>query len=169
MFSSGSQEVCAGCQPQLLKTADKLIEELSRQAALLTHPPGGRRERRTERRFPYPRLIPLTPMVEEGQEASGPTRYVVGKHLGPRGLDFFHGDPLPERYAVVALPCGADRWAHLLLRITWCRFLRAGWYDSGGRFVRLVTWPDPAWQQVPLTEQNLSYALDNSLIPRCTS
>ncbi len=160
--------MCAGRQPQFLETTDKLIEELSRQAAFLTHPSDGRRERRTERRFPYPRLIPLTPMDEDAQKSSGPTRHVVGKHLGPRGLDFFHGAPLPERYAVVSLPCATDRWVHLLLRITWCRFLRAGWYDSGGRFVRLVTWPEPNGQQIPLPEQNLSYAFDEPFIPRCT-
>ena len=36
----------------------------------------------------------------------------------------------------------AESVDHLMLRITWCRFLRPGWYDSGGHFIRIVEWPE---------------------------
>ncbi len=168
MYSARSHPVCSGCEPRTLDTDEKVIEEVSRQAAVLVHPPNGIRDRRTDRRFPYPRLIPFTPMNDRGQYSTGPTRCVVGKHLAPLGLDFFHHEPLPERYAVVSLSCGANRWIHLMLRITWCRFLRPGWYDSGGHFTRIVEWPEPTAPPYHLTGEKLSYALNETLISRCT-
>ena len=144
------------------------MEDCSRQAAQFLQTPRGHQERRADRRVPYPRLIPLTPLSDPAGLPSGKTRYVMGKHLALRGLDFYHRDPLPERYVVVSLACSVDRWAHFLLRVTWCRFLRPGWYDSGGRFVRLVQWQAPSQKIADLTGTNVSYAFDEPLIPRCT-
>lgn len=67
--------------------------------------------------------------------------YVVGKHLAGLGLDFFHRDPIPHRYVVASLENGANDWIHFQLKITWCRFLRSNWYDSGGRFTKVLDWP----------------------------
>ncbi len=145
---------------------EKVIEDFVRQAAQFATAPWGRQERRVDRRIPFPCLIPFTPMCDQGQRPTGPTRQVVGRNLAARGLDFFHCDPLPERFAVVSLPCAQDQWVHFLLRITWCRFLRAGWYDSGGRFVRLVPGNPRTEIAADLTTGNLSYALDEPTISR---
>lgn len=155
------------CLPRLLDAGEQVIEDCSRQAAQFLQAPWGHQERRADRRVPYPRLIPLTPLCDEGRLPTGETKYVVGKYLALRGLDFFHGDPLPERYVVVSLPCSVDRWSHFLLKVTWCRFLRPGWYDSGGRFIRLVQWQEPSQEIGDLTGANLSYAFDETLTPRC--
>lgn len=142
------------------------MEGFLRQVAQLAAAPWGHHERRVDRRIPFPCLIPFTPLCDRGQRPTGPTRQVVGRHLAARGLDFFHHDPLPERFAVVSLPWSADRWVHLLLRITWCRFLRDGWYDSGGHFIRLVPGHVLGGLTADLTTENLSYAWDEPTIPR---
>lgn len=101
--------------------------------------PGGHLvERRTDQRYPYPRLITLHPMLGDGRTPAGPPLTVVGKHLSERGLGFFHPEPLPQRLVVVSLDKGDGRRLSFLLDVHRCRFTPQGWYESGGRFVAAV-------------------------------
>ena len=59
------------------------------------YPPGNVAERREESRYPYPYLIHLTPVDEDGQSAEGESIVAVGKHLSNRGLGFYHPKPTP--------------------------------------------------------------------------
>jgi hypothetical protein len=102
--------------------------------------PQVREERRREQRFPYPRLVHLTPVAADGVTPVGETLVVAGKHLSQRGLGFYHPAPLAHRLAVVSLEKAPGEWLHVLLDVSWCRFRRQGWYESGGRFLRRVTW-----------------------------
>lgn len=122
-----------------MMSMDRSITDLVRQVARFNQVHWQYLERRTEERIAYPRLIPLTPLDEQGELVVGEPIHVVGKHLATLGLDFFHCEPFPHRYAVVTLQRGVDRWVHLLINITWCRFIRPGWYDSGGRFLRILS------------------------------
>jgi hypothetical protein len=63
---------------------------------------------------------------------------VVGKDLSERGLGFYHQAPLPYRRAIVTLEDASGRVVSLLMDLSWCRFTRHGWYDSGGRFLKLI-------------------------------
>jgi hypothetical protein len=98
-------------------------------------------ERRREKRYAYPYPIYLTPIDRDGKTPLAETIVVVGKHLSEHGLDFYHREPLPFRRVIASLPCAEGQWAGLLMDLSWCRFSRYGWYDSGGRFLRLVTSP----------------------------
>ncbi len=97
-------------------------------------------ERRREQRFPYPRLVRLTPVAADGVTPLGETLVVAGKHLSERGLGFYHPAPLAHRLVVASLERAPGQWLHVLVDVHWCRFRRQGWYESGGRFLRRVAW-----------------------------
>jgi hypothetical protein len=66
---------------------------------------------------------------------------VVGKTLSERGLGFYYQQPIHHRLMIASLETSEQRWAGFLIDITWCRFTRYGWYDSGGRFIQAVSSP----------------------------
>lgn len=98
-------------------------------------------ERRNGHRAQFTELIQLTPLDEETQEAAGETHSVQGRDLSLHGASFIHQEPLPFRTVGLTfdLPSGAR--ATIILRLTWCRFTRQGWYESGGRFLKPICVP----------------------------
>ena len=66
-------------------------------------PQTGSRERRGDHRYPFPHLIHLTPVGDDGITPTGETVVVVGKHLSERGVGFYHPKPLPYRRMIVSL------------------------------------------------------------------
>ena len=97
-------------------------------------------ERRHENRYPFPYLIHLTPVAEDGITPQGESIAVVGKHLSERGLGFYHPKPLPYRRMIASLECNGH-WLGFLVDLKWCRFTKQGWYESGGRFIQSVQSP----------------------------
>ena len=120
-------------------------EELRRQVNLLVQEwreaDSTRFERRRVKRcaFPYPAY--LTPINEDGEYVLDETVVVLGKHLSELGLDFYHQAPLPYRRMVASLECGEGRWLAFEMDLSWCRFGRHGYYENGGRFVKVVDSP----------------------------
>ena len=105
------------------------------------YPPGKISERRIDQRFPYPHLLYLSPVGNDGISPAGESVVVVGKHLSEHGLGFFYQQPLPYRRMIASLQAQEARWLGFLIDITWCRFTQHGWYDSGGRFLQAVPSP----------------------------
>jgi hypothetical protein len=103
------------------------------------YPAGTVLERRREQRYPYPRLFVLTPVEADGVTPAGPKLTAAGKHLSESGLSFYHPDPLPYRWVIVSLPRTDNSSIGFLVDLDWCRFTRQGWYESGGRFLKLVS------------------------------
>jgi hypothetical protein len=97
-------------------------------------------ERRQENRYPFPYLIHLTPVAEDGITPQGESIAVVGKHLSDRGLGFYHPKPLPYRRMIASLESNGH-WLGFLVDLRWCRFTKQGWYESGGRFLQSVPSP----------------------------
>jgi hypothetical protein len=83
-------------------------------------------------------LIRLTPVDDQSLAPRGEPLVVVGKHLSERGLGFYHPKPLPYRRMIACLEAADGRLVRLLVDLTWCRFSRQGWYESGGRFLQAV-------------------------------
>lgn len=108
-------------------------------AASISH--GQILERRRDQRYPYPHLVVLTPLEGDGDTLAGPHLSVAGKHLTERGLSFFHPSPLPYRRVIASLEANGGGWLAFVLDLGWCRFTRYGWYESGGRFLKVVTSP----------------------------
>lgn len=96
-------------------------------------------DRRLDRRYPFPRLLELTPVAEDGCTPLAEPVTVVGKDLSIHGIGFYHPQPLPYRRAVVALEDDAGRRVSVLVTLSWCCFRRSGWYESGGRMVGAAT------------------------------
>lgn len=96
---------------------------------------------RREVRRPYPFLLTLVPVTDQGETLHEQPFTVVGKNLSSRGIGFFHKDPIPYRRVVVHLEGAAGRAMRALVELSWCRFTRHGWYDSGGRFLELTPMP----------------------------
>ena len=94
-------------------------------------------ERRAEPRHPYPKLVELIPYDNDFETPQEPF-FVAGKHLGTRGFDFFHGDPITFKNALLSFPISDDESIQFAMRIDWCRFLGPGWYESGGRFIKVI-------------------------------
>ena len=42
---------------------------------------------------------------------------------------------------IVSLRTGTGAWLGFLIDLTWCRFTKQGWYESGGRFLQSVLSP----------------------------
>ncbi|MEM1303449.1 MAG: hypothetical protein AAGG46_01045 [Planctomycetota bacterium] len=103
------------------------------EAALRRWSPEGDADRRTSSRQAIPLLIRLTPLDGRDGPPSGPAVTVVGKDLSARGVGIYHERRLPHRYCEMQIE--GDPFGALVLRVelTWCRFTRLGWYESGGR------------------------------------
>ncbi len=98
-------------------------------------------ERRREQRYPFPHLVHLTPVGDDGLTPEGESVVAVGKHLSERGLGFYHPQPLAHRRMIVSLQTGSGDWLGFLIDLSWCRFTKQGWYESGGRFIQSVLSP----------------------------
>lgn len=91
-------------------------------------------ERRAVERVAYPHAMSLTPVNPRTREPVGETRTVLGKHLSCDGFGFASFEPFHFRFAIVSLEVDADRYVGILGEALWCKFIRHGWYETGGRF-----------------------------------
>jgi hypothetical protein len=97
------------------------------------------RDRRSDRRHPFPALMTL--FAAEGENDAAP-QVIVGKDLSERGMGFFHPRPIYFRNGVVVCDTPDGGQVAFLIDISWCRFTRHGWYESGCRLLEVV--PPPA-------------------------
>lgn len=106
------------------------------EALLASLQPSVARERRRDERCPIPVLFKLTPLEVDNQPIAHEAAIVVGKNISRRGLCFFHEQPISHRRAIIELvQPGLGEFA-AEIDVTWCRFTKPGWYESGGRLVR---------------------------------
>lgn len=142
MFSRGASMATltlpANKPAQVRTRSEKDICEISKRVVAYSEPQWDRQERRWFKRYAYPVLVELTPIADGSAEPIDDTIIVVGRQLSLMGLDFYHHDPLPYRRAVVSLEHGKDQLAHYVIALAWCRFIRPGWYSSGGRFTDIL-------------------------------
>lgn len=139
--SSNNQDAVIHHDP----VAARVLEAISHQSV-----PRRIRERRTERRFPYPHPVYLTPLTAEGPQVDE-TVQVIGKHLSAHGLDFYHREPLPYRRMIASLEVNG-RWVGLVLDLKWCRFTAHGLYENGGRFVTMAPSPFASDETIPTVD-----------------
>jgi hypothetical protein len=105
------------------------------QALLARLHPSVTFERRRDERLAAPVLFQLMPLDDNRRPIEGAGMTVVGKNISRRGLSFYHDRPLPYRRAVISAqqPESSDFAAEI--DVSWCRFTKPGWYESGGRLV----------------------------------
>jgi len=141
MTALASQPQRETCHPMSDPPDDDVRAQVNRLLVSL-FPRGQAAERRSRQRYPFPHLIRLTPVAEDGVTSEGESVVVVGKHLSEEGLGFYHPKPLAHRRMIASLEAPGGAWIGFLIELTWCRFTRQGWYESGGRFRHAV--PSPA-------------------------
>ncbi len=116
---------------QLLEAIDQIIVQ--------AHDERVAQERRASIRHPYPFLVRAIPADRHGNRLAEAPLTVIGKHVSFEGFGFFHTTPIAHRHVVVEFATGPQSPPiRLLMNLIWCRFLREGWYDSGGKFVQVV-------------------------------
>ncbi|MDZ4820786.1 MAG: hypothetical protein SGJ20_17615 [Planctomycetota bacterium] len=104
------------------------------------YPHGLAQDRRRDVRYPYPHLIYITAVGDDDCPMEE-SLVVTGKHLSEGGLSFYHPEPISYRRVIASLDTGNGKFLGILLDLCWCRFTRQGWYESGGRFIRIVQSP----------------------------
>lgn len=134
------------CSPEGKEASDDSVRMQVWSILGNLYPRGNLVERRRERRYPYPYLVHLTPVGPDGLTPHGESMVVVGKHLSDQGLGFYHPKPISHRRMIATLEVAGGRALAFLVDLTWCRFTKQGWYESGGRFLQAV--PSPLEQEL---------------------
>jgi hypothetical protein len=96
-------------------------------------------ERRRWHRVPYDRLIQITPLDDSTNEPTGPPQLVTGRDISLGGVSFMHREPLACRKVACAFNPNSRSPESVVVRLTWCRFTKDGFYQSGGQFVQAVS------------------------------
>lgn len=95
-------------------------------------------QRRSGHRQLYGGVITLTPWDTQGNQACGASSEVHGKEMSPRGISFTHAEQIPYRHVALQCELAPGMTAVVLTRLKWCRFTKAGVYESGGEFLRVL-------------------------------
>lgn len=98
-------------------------------------------ERRNTDRRSLSVLMRLTPLdARNGSKMADPDESitVVGKDFSPRGIGMYHQERLPHRFVELAIDDPQMGSVVLEIELTWCRYTKQGWYESGGRVLSCV-------------------------------
>ena len=125
-----------GPHSAVASAADEAIRSKVRKLLQTLLPVTPAIERRQDRRYPFPRLIRLTPVADDGRTAIDEPLVVAGNSLSERGIGFFHSYPITHRRMIASFASTEGDEINLLVDVAWCRFIGQGWYESGGRFVQ---------------------------------
>jgi hypothetical protein len=108
------------------------------------HSPLALAEQRGWQRISYDHPAILTLLDDRTSLPIGVHKVVSGRDISPSGFSFTHLDPLACRRAIVTFAFEPEETEAIELRLTWCRFTRAGIYQSGGKFLNPTASPLPA-------------------------
>jgi hypothetical protein len=134
-------QMCARTASNRASLTDQIASLVSRLHPTVTL------ERRHDDRIAIPVLFRLTPLDSDRLPVPSLSAIVVGKNISRRVLSFFHENPIPHRRALIELAHPGIEPFAAEIDITWCRFTKPGWYESGGRLIRAVS--DPAQLRNP--------------------
>lgn len=99
--------------------------------------PAVEKDRRGNNRTAIPYLFELAPAPGEVPDELAHRLVVVGKDITERGIGFYHERPIPYRRGVLTIELPGDGPVQLEVDLLWCRFTSLGWYESGGRLLRV--------------------------------
>ena len=121
---------------QIICNQDEIVRTVK---AVTDHHQAGQfaTERRSLARLPYPKLVELLPFETDLEKHLAPI-HVVGKHLSERGFDFLHTEAITMKHGLVRFPWKDGEEVQFVIKVDWCRFLETGWYESGGRFTKVI-------------------------------
>lgn len=124
-------------------TLSPSMGQVGRLVALLSSLREGTLNRREFKRMPLPFRFELASLETKqsadqlavAENIGGASRYsVMGKDLSPEGIGLIHTRPLPYRLVRLTLSDTPEPvW--LDVDLSWCRFVKSGHYESGGRLL----------------------------------
>lgn len=120
------------------------VEEISRMIDSLVaswQTPVTIQQRRRWHRMKYTRLLLMTPLDTVTEEICGEPQIVTGRDISPGGISFSHREPMPYRKTILTFVLTDGDVESAVTKLTWCRFTRDGWYQSGGMFLRRTKCP----------------------------
>src|SRR3954467_2931539 len=122
--------------------------------------PAVSRERRHDDRVAIPVLFRLTPFDSDRQPLLQEASIVVGKNISRRGVSFYHEKAITHRRGLIELADPSVGSFVAEIDITWCRFTKPGWYESGGRLIRSA---GPIMDSFPSAEPQVVAAISDVL------
>lgn len=122
--------------------ARSLAQHIDQFLARLPPSVGG--DRRDVERLAIPLLLQIRPVDGcEADQFQTPAT-AVGKDLSRSGLGMFHREPIPHRHVIVTFEDPRLERLSIEVELNRCRFSNFGWYESGGRLLRIVEPASPA-------------------------
>jgi hypothetical protein len=102
------------------------------------HPVTTVADRRPGHRVPCDVAATLAPLDDRGRLTSAAGLDVRLTDVSEFGVGIVHRHPMPHRLVQLAFQTAAGQLVRLLVRLKWCRFKRADFYQSGGKIVRVL-------------------------------
>lgn len=124
-----------------LKMVDRLLVD---ESAASWHPISTVADRRPGHRIPCEVAAVLSPLDDRGRPTTVPKLDVRLTDVSEFGVGITHRNPMPHRLVHLVFPSTAGQLVRLLVRLKWCRFKRADFYQSGGQILRVVDWSNQA-------------------------
>jgi hypothetical protein len=118
-----------------LKTIDRLLVG---ESAASWHPVTTVADRRPGHRIPCEVAAVLSPLDDLGRPTTAAKLDVRLVDVSEFGVGITHRLPMPHRLVHLVFPSTAGQLVRLLVRLKWCRFKRADFYQSGGQILRVV-------------------------------
>jgi len=122
----------------LAPPTDTLVRERVWRLLSNLYPVAPLLNRRMEQRYPFASLAHVTPVEDDGGAAPAPPMVVSTKNISENGVSFFHPGTLPYRRVLLRFERDDESSVTFLVDLSWCRFTRQGWYESGGRLLQVV-------------------------------
>lgn len=112
------------------------VDSVIRRAIAGKQPITTRMERRSDTRYAFPYPITLLP-VEDALRGDARSKIsAIGKHITIHGIDFYSSKPIAAKEVVCQFHSGTGSYA-LVLELSWCRHNAQGWFENGGKFLRV--------------------------------
>jgi hypothetical protein len=117
------------------------IETLIRRAIAGKQPIDRRVDRRKDVRYAFPYPIKLLPVDAALRAEYRGAISAIGKHLTLHGIDFYCTHPIAAKEVICQFEAATTAMS-VVLELNWCRHNSQGWFENGGKFLRI--WKAPA-------------------------
>ena len=80
----------------------------------------------------------LISMDDQDQTVRADRLAVLVANLSKCGVGIVHRHPVPHRLAMIEYELASGTLVRLMVRLKWCRFKGADFYESGGQILRVL-------------------------------
>ena len=96
-------------------------------------------DKRLTQRLPFRKPLTITPVADQSEKPEPSRRFAAfGTEISTTGVGFLARQLVPSRSAVITCDGPDSSLIHLLFHARWVRFTRGGWYQVGGRLMRVL-------------------------------